>query len=87
MGIDVRKHVFGRLRKTKAQRLCYSLSGEHSSQAWSIHNSTFLANLCSLGDCFESRFVGDLEDRFCREEAHIISYADFEVLSFFFFIF
>ena len=33
----------------------YLLSGEHNSQAYSIQNSTFLASLCSLGDCFESR--------------------------------
>ena len=54
------------------QRLCYSLSGEHSSQGCSIQNSTFLASLCSLGDCFESRFVGTPEDRFCRDEAQIL---------------
>ena len=32
----------------------------------------FLAGLCSWGDWFESRFVGNpsSEDRFCRDEAH-----------------
>ena len=54
------------------QLLCCSLSGEQSSQACSIQNATFLASLCSLGDCFESRFVGNPEDRFCRDEAQIL---------------
>ena len=31
----------------------------------------FLASLCSLGDWFESYFVGNLEDRFSRDEAQI----------------
>ena len=54
------------------QRLCYSLSGEHSSQACSMQNFTFLASLCSLGDCFESHFVGKPEYRFCRNEALLL---------------
>ena len=33
----------------------------------------FLASLCSLGDLFESRFVGTHEDRSCRIEAHYCS--------------
>ena len=33
----------------------------------------FLASLCSYGDWFESRFVGNPEDRFCRIEAQLIS--------------
>ena len=53
------------------QCLCYSLSGEQSSQACFMQNSTFLASLCSWGDWFESHFVGNHEDRFCRDEAHI----------------
>ena len=60
MDIDVRIHVFGGLRKTKAQ--------------------TSL-RICAV----YIRFVGNHEDRFCRDEAHIISYADLEVLSFFIF--
>ena len=31
----------------------------------------FLASLCSWGDWFETRFVGNPEDRFCRGEAQI----------------
>ena len=32
----------------------------------------FLASLCSGGDLFESRFVGNPEDRFSSEEAHMM---------------
>ena len=35
-------------------------------------NFNFLASLCSLGDWFESRFVGNPEDRFSHDEAQII---------------
>ena len=31
-------------------------------------NFNFLASLCSWGDWFETRFVGNPEDRFCRDE-------------------
>ena len=37
-----------------------------------MQNSTFLASLCSLGDRFESHFVGKPEYRFCRNEAHLL---------------
>ena len=37
-----------------------------------MQNSTFLASLCSLGDCFESHFVGKPEYRFCCNEAHLL---------------
>ena len=33
----------------------------------------FLASLCSLGDWFETRFVGNPEDRFSRDAAHLYS--------------
>ena len=65
---STRKPVFGvceqqRRRSSCAsaqsdQRLCYSLSGEHRSQACSLQNFIFLPSLCSRGDWFESRFVG-----------------------------
>ena len=35
-------------------------------------NSNFIASLCSWGDWFESRFVGNPEVRFCRNEAHLV---------------
>ena len=34
-------------------------------------NIHFLAYLCSLGEWFESRFVGNLKDRSSRDKAHI----------------
>ena len=30
------------------------------------------ASLCSLGDWFETRFVGSPEDRLSRDKAHLI---------------
>ena len=33
----------------------------------------FLASLCSSGDWFESCFVGNHKDRFCRDAAHVRS--------------
>ena len=48
------------------QRLCYSLIRKL--------NFNFLAGLCSWGDLFESRFVRNPEDRFCRIEAHYNKY-------------
>ena len=33
--------------------------------------SIFLASLCSLGNWFESRFVGNPKDRFCHAKAQI----------------
>ena len=30
------------------------------------------ASLCSLGDWFETRFVGNPEDRLSRDEAHLV---------------
>ena len=37
-----------------------------------LRNFIILASLCSWGDWFESRFVGNLKDRFCFDKAHII---------------
>ena len=34
-------------------------------------NFNFLASFCSSADGFESRFVGNPEDRFSRHEAHL----------------
>ena len=31
-------------------------------------NFNFIASLCSWGDWFETHFVGNPEDRFCRDE-------------------
>ena len=71
----------GGLRTTKArgrpactspqtyQRLCYSFFGKYHILTYYKRNCYFLASLCSWGDWFESRFVGNPEDRFCRSEA------------------
>ena len=34
-------------------------------------NFNFVANLCSGGDWFETRFVGNPEDRFSHHKAHL----------------
>ena len=79
-GLVARKPVFGGLRTTQAQPAC---AFSHSDQRllfayWRVSyldllqaKFQFLASLCSLGDWFESHFVGNPKDRFCRDEAHI----------------
>ena len=42
--------------------------------------SIFLASLCSWGDWFEIRFVGNREDRFSRNKAHIVDFRVFETM-------
>ena len=54
------------------QRLCYSLFGKYHMFTYYRWNFNILASLCSWGDWFETRFVGNPENRFCRVEAHII---------------
>ena len=53
------------------QRLCYSLFEITISKLATSDNFDFIASLCSCGDLFESHFVGDPEDRFSRDEAHM----------------
>ena len=81
MGLDARKPVFGGLWTTKAQ------TSLHIRAVWSVPLSFvyskvsyldllrtifhFLPSLCSWADWFESCFVGNPEDRFSRDEAHI----------------
>ena len=36
-----------------------------------MQNINFLASLCSRGDWFETPFVGNPKERFCRDEANI----------------
>ena len=55
------------------QRLCYSLSGKYHMWTCSRWNFNFLTSPCNWADWFETRFVGNPEDRFCRDEAHIMS--------------
>ena len=53
-------------------RLCYLHSGKYHIQTCYKRNFNFVASLCSLGDWFESHFVGNPEDRFCRNKAHFM---------------
>ena len=39
-----------------------------------MHNFNTLAGLCSWPDRFRSYLVGNPEDRFSRDEAHLVSY-------------
>ena len=41
-------------------------------------NLNFLASLCSWEDWFETRFVGNPENRFCRDEAHLFMHKQLE---------
>ena len=54
------------------QHLYYSLNRLY--HIWTCYkgNFNFLASHCSLGDWFETRFVGNPEDRFSRDEAHLV---------------
>ena len=49
-----------------------SFFGKFHIKTYYRWNFNFLASLCSWGDGFESRFVGNPEDRFCCVEAHIL---------------
>ena len=51
------------------QRLCYSLFWKYHITACYRINFNSLASLCSWGDWFETRLVGNPEDRFSRDEA------------------
>ena len=55
------------------QRLCYSLFRKYHMQTCYRWNFNFLASLCNWGDWFETHFVGHPEDRFFRDEAHMIN--------------
>ena len=62
------------LRTTKAQsgqRPCYLLNGKYYSWTFYKRNFIFLASICSWAGWFESHFLGQPEDRFCRNEAQI----------------
>ena len=53
------------------QRLCNSRIRKYHTSACYKRNFIFLARLCSWGDWFESHFVRNPEDRFCRDESQI----------------
>ena len=74
MGLDARKPVFGGLRTKKAQsdqRLCFSLFEKYHIETCNKRNFSFLASLCSRGDCFESCLVGNNEYRFSCDAAQM----------------
>ena len=86
MGLDTRKPVLrgceqyrGRPASALAQSdqwLCYSLFEKYHMLTCYRWNINFLARLSSWGDWFETRFVGNPKDRFCRNEAHIEVFAN-----------
>ena len=53
------------------QRLCCSLFGKERMCTCNRWNFDFVASLCSWKDWFLSRFFGDPEDRFSRDEAQM----------------
>ena len=79
MGLYARIPVFGRLRTKQVQTSLHSLiSAFFIRFLKSIicklatgEISYFLESLCSWGDWFESPFVGNPEDSFCRDEVHM----------------
>ena len=81
LGLDARKPVFmsfGQHRRRPAcasaqtdQHLCYSLFGKHHICTCYKRIFNFLVSLCSWGDWFESSLVGNREDRFSCDDAHL----------------
>ena len=53
----------------------FSLIGKCHIKTGFRRNFTFLTSLCSWGDWFESRFVGNPKVGFCRVAAHLIQRA------------
>ena len=53
------------------QRLCYSLFEKYHMKSCYRWNFNLPASLCSWGYWFETRFVGNPEDRFSREGAQL----------------
>ena len=58
------------------QRLYYLLIVKYHIQAWYKRNFNVLASLCSWAGWFESHYVGNPEDRFSPDAAHIIIIED-----------
>ena len=53
---------------------CCSLFGKKHILTYNQRNVNFLTSLCSWAGWFESLFVGNLEDRFCRNDAQQYSW-------------
>ena len=81
LGLDAKKPVFvvceqHRRRPACAfaqsdQLLCDSLFEKYHMLTCYRRNFNLLASLCSWGHWFETRFVDNPEDRFCRDEAQM----------------
>ena len=54
------------------QHLCFSFFGKNHIKPCYRWNFSFLASLCRWGDRFETRFEGNREDSFSRDEAQMI---------------
>ena len=83
MGLDARKPIFRVCEQHRRRAACasaqtdqrpfYSLTGRCHIKTYFRQNFNSTASLRSSGDRFESRFFGNPEDWFCRDEAHIFS--------------
>ena len=86
--LDARKPVFGGLRTTKAQTSLriradwsapfYSLFGIYHIEECFKRNINVVASLCSFVNWLKFTFHWNPEDRFCRDEAHIVHNIDFQ---------
>ena len=54
------------------QRLCWSLPREYNTFSFYIRDFKPLTSFCDCADRFESALVANPEDRFSRDEAHMV---------------
>ena len=82
MGLDAREPFFRVCKQQRRRSACASTqSGQPLCYLLMLKYHIYkLATSEILGDWFESRFVGNPEDRFCRDEAHIIPNGPFDLL-------
>ena len=76
MGLDARKPVLG-VCCAPAQsdhHLCYSLIGKNYMSTCYRWNFNILASLCSWGDWFETRFIGNLKTGFLRRGPYSLTH-------------
>ena len=81
MGLDARKPAFSVCEQQRrrpacasaqsGQPLCYSLSVKYDSQTCCLQNFNILTSHCSRAGLFEPYFVGNSEDRFSCDKAHL----------------
>ena len=63
------------------QRLCCSLPRQCNTSSFYIRNFKPLASFCGCAGRFESTLVGNPEDRFTRDRAHLMPFLVFVFLS------